>query len=404
MELIDKETSHQKVRFVTDKNTQISVGTKLQSLSNRYTYSTRLKDKHDSSFTFKSYQKPIIAYKDQVEKLNYSSLENNSSDVGYRHDPNPKLKVNIGKKEEKKLPPLMLSETFKKVLSFDTNQTIGVQKADFNILPTQLTMEKRRSRTRPKDRMIDKHLRKDDNYEEKIHCQNSNAILVAEQMAQAHEQQKHLYNQFLLFIPNEKRALSVDTGHHKSFYSFREMAEKTNNLCQAKQQGYYEFSSKKVSNDKHAITILKDFLKFNKYQQKGYIDDSETERETKIALYARSQRSNKMRNKMFLRVIPSAPTNNFKQHQESNNNQNDARFLFYETTVKRNRPDWRPDSREGHTFSLIGRQIILYGGISTYTIQDIAVFDIGKIEKILSCLNSKITFDICLLLASAPLI
>jgi len=62
------------------------------------------------------------------------------------------------------------------------------------------------------------------------------------------------------------------------------------------------------------------------------------------------------------------------------------KFFWY--SGKANREKWKPDAREGHTLTTVGKTVVLYGGIGNKLFDKIQVFDPGKWFRILFVLKT----------------
>jgi len=226
-------------------------------------------------------------------------------------------------------------------------------------------------------------------------------------------------SKMLMFIPDDLNVVS-QKANKSVFKSFNELARtskstsKLENLLKMSfdhHQSRYQSPENSQTIDK--LSLIKSQLEYNKSQKEMYKSLIKKEREKLVLpLIEKEKQDFVKRTKMPpIRVLPSRKlyyagnlfdallenrdkviemvAQTYEQKQTMNQSiaatlngitdqLTDPTMLVYKFfwyVIHNENQEWRPDVREGHTFTACGKHVVLYGGISGNLMGDICIYD-----------------------------
>ena len=228
---------------------------------------------------------------------------------------------------------------------------------------------------------------------------------------------KNLQVQYLLYVPKDQRSIQTDENstEKRPFYSFKDLRVKAEGaqkeiLKNIKQYDNLQAKMRKTISKDQLHTVV-NLLQFNKMQKKSYRHEVKTARDSLITslIHKEDEETSKRRQMPPIRAYtllnhigPKIPQNALQVDEpntvkavlftdETHPGQplidevgkevetNDAIVSYiYKFNWKfrvRDKGELRPIVREGHTFSLVGKKLVLYGGFNNTCFQDVFIFD-----------------------------
>jgi len=234
------------------------------------------------------------------------------------------------------------------------------------------------------------------------------------------------YTSLLMYVPQNITSFSAKNSNAKSFLSFGELAKTTKNSHSRLLQGILKENEEfkiKADETKAAdrIELMKKVLDFNQKQKNHYVKQLQAEKKH-VLLPLIKQVQNKTKKGLHVKVLPSrklmeeqaaammdgqahahedlpmgffyrasapsSPINSARKRDASSDKtpSSNLKILVEEPTFSityrvfwnfnpTGRAEWRPDVREGHSFTAVGKYVVLYGGLSNYLLDEIAVYD-----------------------------
>jgi len=236
------------------------------------------------------------------------------------------------------------------------------------------------------------------------------------------------HSQLLMYIPENFRSLAIQ-GRESPFNSFNELSLSTKNSHPKlldnilhTHEGYdYYYSEEKPVHQKSKFATLEKVLELNKLQKKYYANQIEIEKKEHVLPLIKMVRKEKEKSlKMpHVKVLPSrrlyygnnimdllnnigtpeafsSPFIPEEKEEPAGEEQKVKRssksskaveekpeekpiilfnYKFFWNFIQTNKTSWRPGGREGHTFTTVGKWIILYGGISSQILDEINLYD-----------------------------
>jgi len=230
------------------------------------------------------------------------------------------------------------------------------------------------------------------------------------------EDPKNLQVQYLLYVPKDQRSNSVDPTEDKPFYTFKELRTKAEGkqkeiLKNIKKYDNAQAKMRRTPNNEQLHTVV-NLLHFNKIQKMSYKHEAKTARDSLITSVLTKEEEEILKRKRMPPIraftLLNHPGRKSQQNAPSQDEPNTVKAMLSDAEALsggqalideggkeaeanespvsyiykfdwkfrvRDKGELRPKTREGHSLTLVGKKLILYGGFNNFCLTDIFTFD-----------------------------